>query len=233
MPSKRQSELVAGGRLGRKSGRGVYDYAEGAAPPTPNLIAPLSVGGADIRVSPKADAINDLLNKSGVMAAVDAGAPDGFASIGHVLVGFSDGRSARATSMVHKQPVAILDWLRDPASATCIAFSASDEDAAQAALALAAACGKKAARLADRPGLIVFRTLAQLANAAADAVADQVADAGGVDRAMRFGANYPFSPLEWARSFGFTGVAQALDVIARETGDPMYRAIESLRTSRN
>ena len=34
-PSVIQQELVAAGRLGRKSGRGFYDHTEGAAKPSP------------------------------------------------------------------------------------------------------------------------------------------------------------------------------------------------------
>ena len=64
--------------------------------------------------------------------------------------------------------------------------------------------------------MLVLRTLAQLANSAADAVRDGVSDEADIDSAMRFGANYPFGPLAWARAFG---LADAVEVLVR--GQPL------------
>jgi 3-hydroxybutyryl-CoA dehydrogenase len=127
--------------------------------------------------------------------------------------------------------VAVIDYIHDSAAATAIAFAASDEGAAQAALKLASISGKQAARLKDRAGLVVFRTLLQLANCAADAVRDQVAEPDAVDLAMKNGVNYPFGPIEWAKGLGFARAAAALDAIAEETGEAMYRPGEWLRTA--
>jgi 3-hydroxybutyryl-CoA dehydrogenase len=89
--------------------------------------------------------------------------------------------------------------------------------------------GKRALVLNDRPGGLVLRTLAQLANAAADAIDDQVAAGDAIDRALVHGANYPFGPLAWAETAGFGRVVEVLDRIASETGETMYRPSEYLR----
>ncbi|WP_037505715.1 3-hydroxyacyl-CoA dehydrogenase family protein, partial [Rhizorhabdus wittichii] len=79
-----------------------------------------------------------------------------------------------------------------------------------------------------RPGQIVLRTLAQLANAGFDALDDDVADAAGVDTAMRYGANHPQGPIEWAGRFGTARLAAVLATIAAATGDPIYAPSPSI-----
>ncbi|MCA8896486.1 MAG: hypothetical protein KDA48_14600, partial [Amphiplicatus sp.] len=61
------------------------------------------------------------------------------------------------------------------------------------------------------------------------AVRDLVADAESIDRAMINGVNYPFGPMAWAKEFGFARVVAALDAIADETGEALYRPSEALR----
>ncbi|MGE9627663.1 3-hydroxyacyl-CoA dehydrogenase family protein, partial [Escherichia coli] len=51
--------------------------------------------------------------------------------------------------------------------------------------------GKKVLHIADYPGLLVWRTVAMLANEALDAVQKGVASADDIDTAMRLGVNYP------------------------------------------
>jgi 3-hydroxybutyryl-CoA dehydrogenase len=87
---------------------------------------------------------------------------------------------------------------------------------------VAGGLGRAAIRLADRPGLIVFRTLAQIANAAGDAVLEKVADEDGIDAALRFGANYPFGPFKFADRIGREAIVSFLRNLATETGLPMY-----------
>jgi 3-hydroxybutyryl-CoA dehydrogenase len=116
----------------------------------------------------------------------------------------------------------LIDLIRDFAGASSVVIAARTGEAAATAAALFATVGKRTLALPDRPGLLVLRTLAQLANAAADAVTDQVASAEDIDKAMRFGANHPEGPLEWAERFGRERVADALQHIAEGSGDAIY-----------
>ena len=77
------------------------------------------------------------------------------------------------------------------------------------------AAGIAVAVLDDFPGLLVMRTVAMLANEAADAVHAGVASAGAVDQAMRLGVNYPRGPLAWAEAIGLERVRDVLDHLAR------------------
>ncbi len=113
--------------------------------------------------------------------------------------------------------------------ADTIAFTAVDDRSAAVAAGLIQTGGRAALRVPDRPGLIVLRTLAQIANAAADTVADEITDAQGVDEAMLFGANHPEGPLAWVARFGAAPLARVLDNIAAATGDPIYAPSDGLR----
>jgi 3-hydroxybutyryl-CoA dehydrogenase len=74
-----------------------------------------------------------------------------------------------------------------------------------------------------------MRTVAMLANEAADAVNQGVCDAAGADIAMKKGVNYPLGPLEWADSIGLPRVLTVLDNLARVYGEERYRASPLLR----
>ncbi len=229
-PSLAQRKLVAAGHLGRKSGRGVYDYSEGGERSAPLVSKPATNSNiGKIFLGAKAPAMKTVLENAGFAYEVQQDVPAGFAKLENTIVGFTDGRSSGALARELNNPVALIDWMRDPASTSALAFSASCDEARQSGMQLAAVCGMNTIELKDRPGLVVFRTLCQLANCAADAIGDQVTDADSVDRAMMNGVNYPFGPMAWAREFGFNAVVHALDAIADETNDMMYRPSEVLR----
>lgn len=205
-PQLVQAALVDANWLGRKTGHGVYPYADGKAPllPAPEPVDPLPEGPArPDRVGP------DL-------------APFG---IEGVNVRMSRGRTAREEQAECGMPTAVIDWF-DPASATAAAFAASEDAAADVAARLLASWNLVPLRIADRPGLIVLRTLAQIANAAGDAVLERVSDGQGVDNALRFGANYPFGPVAWGVAIGPRAIIDVLTAIARGTGQPMYNPSE-------
>ncbi|WCT72455.1 3-hydroxyacyl-CoA dehydrogenase [Sphingomonas naphthae] len=219
-PQLAQGALVDAGRLGRKAGRGVYDYG-GAAPVEPVVLS--AKPARDIRVSGASDPLLLALARD----ATEADLPDGMIEVDGVLVGLTDGAMAASHARRIGRPVALIDWVG--ADLPVLIFAASDDDAAAAVAGLAAATGREAYRVADRPGLIALRTLCQLANAAGDAVRDGVADAAGIDDALRHGANYPLGPLAWATGIGHARLIALLETIAAETGEAMYRPSEYFR----
>ena len=83
--------------------------------------------------------------------------------------------------------------------------------------------------LDDFPGMLVMRTVAMLANEAAEAVHTGVASADAIDQAMRLGVNYPNGPLAWAEAIGLERVCDVLDHLARTYGEDRYRASWLLR----
>ena len=81
----------------------------------------------------------------------------------------------------------------------------------------------------DIPGMIVTRTVAMLANLAADAVASGVASAEDVELAMRLGVNYPRGPIAWGQQWGTRTVLTILDSLENWYRDGRYRAAPALR----
>jgi 3-hydroxybutyryl-CoA dehydrogenase len=81
----------------------------------------------------------------------------------------------------------------------------------------------------DSPALILPRIVCMLANEAAFAVGEGVAEADTVDLAMRLGTNYPRGPLEWARQLGYGRVVAVLDHLRAEYGEERYRTAPLLR----
>ena len=218
-----QRTLVEAGRLGRKSGRGVYDYDIGGAPTVDGSGESLTPG--HIFIGAEVDPI--LAELVGHAGGVHGAAPSGCIEADGVLVAISDGRFAATWAAQHGKPVVLLDWGARDADACGYAVSAPPARAF--ARGLLAAIGRDAFELADRPGLVVLRTLGQLANAAADAVLDRVAEPVEIDQAMRFGANYPLGPLAWAEAYGHARLIRTMENIARETGEAIYRPSEYFR----
>ena len=201
VPQLAQGSLVDAGWLGRKSGRGVFRYDNNA--PEPSFGKSGQGSAADRALADKVFGADGLVEENGV------------------LLGATRGRTARHEAREAGKPVALFDF-SDPAGDGLIAFAASDDEAEAVASQVVAGLGRPAVRIADRPGLIVSRTLAQIANAAADAVFEHVADEAGIDAALRYGANYPFGPFAFADRFGRDRLAEILTAIAASTGQAMY-----------
>jgi 3-hydroxybutyryl-CoA dehydrogenase len=239
-PSLAQRSLVEAGWLGRKTGRGCYDYADGAAPPVPAPAPPQSAPAFVISYGDSE--LGQLLARSGV-SVQEAGASRGDGDYGLVelsLVGLPGGavlaRCAGATASslaaAAGRPVIVVDRTLDDGTATAIAVTASagcPADTLDMAVGLLQSGGLRVFVIDDVPGLIVTRTVAMLANLAADAVAGRVASASDIDTAMRLGVNYPQGPLAWAGQWGLRTVLATLDELESWYRDGHYRASPLLR----
>jgi 3-hydroxybutyryl-CoA dehydrogenase len=229
-PSLAQRELVSAGWLGRKSGRGSYDYAVGAsvsrAVPHRATEPPSGV------VTHGSTGLEGLLERAG-MPAVAGHAGTGFLELpGEILVTRCDGRSALEISAAAGAPVVVVDRALDDATATAIAISVSPQCPAHGvdqAVGLLQAAGLDVHLVDDAPGLIVTRTVAMLVNLATDALHQQVASADDIDTAMRLGANYPLGPLAWGDRWGAKSVLRILENLNNHDGDGHYRPSPLLR----
>ena len=220
VPQPAQSALVAAGWYGRKVGQGVYTY-DGT-----NLTAPEPMAAPTASLIVAGHALDAGFTRLAGSAS-NGDVPDGMVDVDGILITSVDGRMAATLAEELGRPVGVIDWFGE--QATAIGVSGSNPDAVRAAASLASRAGLPIHAVADRPGHVVLRTLAQLANAAGAAVRDQVANADGVDLAMRYGANYPFGPLAWAKEFGHARLRIVLNRIASGTGDGIYAASEYFR----
>lgn len=123
-------------------------------------------------------------------------------------------------------PVVLYDLALDYKAAETVAIAVPPNAPKTAEMASAGffqALGKKVVLLNDIAGLVLMRTVAMLANEAAEAVHYGVCDAEGADTAMLKGLNYPRGPLAWAKGIGYHRVTQVLRHLHELYGDPRYR----------
>jgi len=210
-PSIAQLELINAGRLGRKTGRGFYEY-----------------GDQSVKMPPDSEpALTEELPLSGFVVGRAV-------SIDGVHIALTDGRTAADRSASVGQPVILVDLTAPPGKFTRVGYTASADVTPTFQgqfVATLQGQGLAVTRLPDWPGLVVMRTVAMLANEAFEACMQGVAHEAGIDAAMRNGVNYPQGPAEWARLIGLTHVLAVLDNIHDQTLDPRYRASMALRSA--
>lgn len=236
-PSLVQLALVEAGRLGRKSGQGFYDYRDNATPDAPDFAAPAEASLPALVAEGQLGAIAPLVAraKAAGLKVVRRESISGEARLrlGGLTLALSDGRCAAERARDEGlEALVLFDLCLDYASAGAIALAASpgvDAEAREQATALFQRLGLDAAWLSDTPGLVVLRTVAMLANEAADAVLQGVCSAEDGDLAMQAGVNYPRGPLAWADQLGLAFVHRTLTHLRQSYGEERYRASFLLR----
>jgi len=241
VPSLVQKELVDGGLLGRKSGRGFYRYPDGAAA-LPVAVHDAPATAREVTVHGDGP-IADFLES----AAAKALEPQGWGparvrergwtglSIDNTRLVLTDGRTAdEMATVLGTQDVAVFDrplvMPASPGSALAFAVASRAGNAWRAqADAWLAALGFAPLPLADAPGLVVARTIAMLINEAADAVQQGVCSEAGADAAMKLGVNYPAGPFEWLAGWSAREVVALLDALDHHYRGERYRASRFLR----
>jgi 3-hydroxybutyryl-CoA dehydrogenase len=231
-PSLLQKDLVDAGLLGRKSGRGFYDYRDGAEQPKPATAAP---GPRPKQVVVEGDlgpaaGLIELARSAGIAVRTTDG--EGVIRLGSTRLALTDGRTATARASDGTGDVVLLDLALDYAGAQRVAIAVADQAdpaAAGRAAGFFHALGKEVSVIDDAPGLVVMRTVAMLANEAADAVQQGIGTREDVDLAMLKGVNYPRGPLAWADAIGLLRILKVLDHLARAYGEDRYRASPLLR----
>lgn len=229
-PSPLQKELVANGRLGRKSGRGWYDYGDDNRPQA-------DIVGSDFR--PRAITVFGDLGATGDLIALAQKAgmtvsrAEGEAGIlvEDTLLALTDGRTAALRGEMRErssdQPDLVLfDLLASYTDDRHIAVATAPQTGEQSlrhAAGFFNALGKTVSKLSDVPGLCLMRTVCRLANEGADAVHQGVCEAAAVDVAMRFGLNHPRGPLRWADAIGLARVRAVIDNLHRSYRSERYR----------
>lgn len=106
---------------------------------------------------------------------------------------------------------------------------ATSEETKNTILELTAALKKTPVEVEEAPGFVVNRILIPMINEGIGILADGVADAEGIDAAMKLGANHPMGPLELGDFVGLDICLAIMDVLYNETGDSKYRACPLIR----
>lgn len=233
-PSLVQQELVAAGRLGRKSGQGFYRYGDHPQPAATCLPASTAALPRSITLhgDPAGMTLLATLLTENAVTIKQPGQTSAFARIDEVTFMLTNGKTANQIAEETGTPVVLFDLSAHYSQASTVAIScAAQNDARHNAtvVRLLQSLGKKVIQLPDYPGLLVMRTLAMLANEALDVVNKGVASAADTDRAMCCGVNYPRGPLEWAAALGWQQILSTLENLQHYYGEPRYRPMPLLR----
>jgi 3-hydroxybutyryl-CoA dehydrogenase len=238
-PTVWQQRLVNAGRLGRKTGRGVFAYgpdgsfldAEPSTAPRRRPPAEVEVMDDDFGVM---GPFLDRIEAGGVTVVRKASAGNdealedlpGMRLPAGGLLRVTDGSTARSWDLDAPGGVVLLDWAHDPATCTRVALMAPrnvDHTVLDAAIGVCQAAGVDVSVIGDVAGGIVARTVAMLVNEAVDLVARGEASATDVDVAMLLGTGYPSGPLEWGDRVSALRVASVLGELDEETPTGRYR----------
>jgi 3-hydroxybutyryl-CoA dehydrogenase len=234
-PSLAQQELVRSGRLGRKSGRGIYDYREGAAKaaaraeagaePVKRVVAVGSLGIATPIITRLEAAGIDVVRVQGPRSAQEVSA--GWLEVGPARLMMTDGRPATRRAMEERhEHLVLFDLALDYATTPRLGVAHADQcglAAFRTVCATLARAGFACSPLDDVAGLVVMRLIAMLVNEAADAIAYGTCSAEAIDVAMRYGVNYPRGPMEWSEQVGLRVFARTLANLREHYGEERYR----------
>jgi 3-hydroxybutyryl-CoA dehydrogenase len=225
-PSPITRQRLIAGLLGRKSGRGFYDYREGAAaaaaPPVPEA-RPVPVW-----LAPGAEALTAVVAKHG--ARIETG--DRPSAEALILVAPLGEDASAATVRLGLDParvVAVDPMFGLESHRTLMASPATRREMRDAAHGLFASDGVPVSVVRDSPGFVAQRVVATIVNIGCDIAQQRIAAPADVDRAVTLGLGYPKGPLAWGDALGPTRVLAVLEAMQALTGDPRYRPSAWLR----
>ncbi len=222
-PSFLAEPRVAAGLLGRKTGRGWYEYdKEGLALRAPEAAAPSSLPtsvwavpelkellaglGAKLELKPTREAVCFVapLGADATTSALELGLDPERTVAVDPLFGFTKRRTLMRTPVTRRQVV-------------------------EAAHGLLAADGVPVSVINDSPGFVAQRVVAHIVNVGCDIAQMRVATPEDLDRAVTLGLGYPRGPLAMGDALGPKRVAAVLEAMHDFYQDPRYRPSPWLR----
>ncbi|PID36049.1 MAG: 3-hydroxybutyryl-CoA dehydrogenase [Rhodobacterales bacterium] len=211
-------------QLGRKTGRGFFDYAEGAGRPSPDATSD-AAPATRVFVPEGHGEVRELVRACN---AVVLEADDGAAPIVVGLLGEDCAAFAARTGLDHKRLVAI-DPLGDLSKRVTVMTPPDVDEAIRGGVVSLLAASRAVTAIADSPGFIGQRIALMVCNLGCEMAQMGLASPDGIDTAMRLGLNYPVGPLAMTDDIGVERAYEILQVIQRLTGDDRYRPSGWLR----
>jgi 3-hydroxybutyryl-CoA dehydrogenase len=215
--------------LGRKTGRGFYDYQRHSAPAAGDQ-APVP---AEVAVIADPDGRLDEL--AGQITAAGIGVvPQPSHQTGLVLVAAEPDHRVLDAALAAGHPADVIGihfvaaGNGKPGLAEMVLPDVTAADTAAKAAALAARIGLTAVICRDRPGFITEALAYVQFNDAVRMVQDGYASAADIDTAMMLGCGYPRGPLQMLDDAGAARVASVLEAMHAATGDPAFTPVPML-----
>jgi 3-hydroxybutyryl-CoA dehydrogenase len=239
-PSPLQRRMVDAGHLGRKAGRGWYEYPDGRPVPREDETAPQPGGGEGLVVIagelPVAAELARLARDAGwrvaapgeadgevPFLAIDAGGDEAEPLQGAPrMLLCAEGSLAEQELGGPAVGFSAVPPLRAGGLLELTRGAGSSEATVTAAERFARTLGLHVAWVGDAAGLVLARIVASLVNEACFAIAEGVAREEDVDEGMELGLNHPRGPLAWADAMGIEHVVRVIDGLAEGTGTDRY-----------
>lgn len=227
-PSPLAAQRLAAGVLGRKTGRGFYDYGKDAVGVT-EAAAPTTLP-AKVWISQTHPEWADILREIAAAAGAEVEndyqpGPDSLCIV--TPLGGDTSSSCVEQGLDPQRTVAIdcLFGLRaGPGSRrSLMATPLTTPQMRDAAHALFAADGSAVSVLRDSAGFVAQRILACIVNIGCDIAQQRVACPADIDSAVTLGLGYPKGPLAYGDALGARNVLDILEAMQKFYGDPRYR----------
>ncbi|HWD63954.1 MAG TPA: 3-hydroxyacyl-CoA dehydrogenase family protein, partial [Solirubrobacteraceae bacterium] len=123
----------------------------------------------------------------------------------------------------------VLPPLADARAVEITRTDLTDETSLERLREFVAAIGCHAEPVADSPGLVLGRIVAQIINEAAFLIGEGNGTPADVDAGLELGLSHPRGPVAWSRLIGLPHVVAVLDALHHELGEERYRVAPVLR----
>ncbi|HET9685585.1 MAG TPA: 3-hydroxyacyl-CoA dehydrogenase, partial [Pseudolabrys sp.] len=229
-PSAQLAVRVAGGVLGRKTGRGFYDYAgpPAATPPTISVSSQPVPTLAWVADEDGGRELAEWLKSAGVK--IQLGAQPAARGPCFVTPLGEDASSAAVRLKLDPARTVAVDMLgRFEGRRTVMKTPLTSAEMLGAAVAALSVGNTPVTAINDSPGFVVQRILAMIVNIGTRIAELRIATPVDIDTAVELGLNYPKGPLALGDDLGGARVLSVLDEMHAITHDPKYRATTWLR----
>nr|WP_314529746.1 3-hydroxyacyl-CoA dehydrogenase [uncultured Pseudomonas sp.] len=232
-PSPLTRQMLVGGRLGRKTGHGFYQYENGQLingpqpQPVPTVQQQPSVWIATENSEDYERLSALVINLGAHLEHAAQPSPEALC----LLAPYGrDATSACVRFDTDPSRTLCIDLLTDLSRhRTLMQNPLTSPTMRDAAHALLASDGVGVTVIGDSVGFVAQRTLAMVVNLACDIAQQRIASVEDIDQAVQLGLGYPRGPLAWGDALGPRRILTILQRMSELTHDPRYRPSPWLR----
>ena len=212
---------VAAGLLGRKTGRGWFEYKDGNLVPEPESSAP-PARPTSVWIAPDAPTLKELIARLNVKSESGAKpSPDALCLVAPI------GKDATTAALEHgldaERTVAVDPLFGFTKRRTLMTTPVTKSAYRAMAHGLLAADGVPVSVIKDSPGFVAQRVVAHIVNVGCDIAQQNIATPEDLDRAVVLGLGYPHGPLAMGDAIGAPKILAVLEAMYDFYKEPRYR----------
>jgi len=214
--------LFDAGRLGRKTGRGHFEYDEKGTRTDASDAdhTPAAEPARRVVLAEASEPLAAFLREIGVEVAAE---DDGASPILAAPLGEDATSYAVRTGTDFRRLVALDLSGRTDKRVTLMMAPGADRTMLEGVAAAVVASGRAAAPIGDSPGFVGQRMRAFIANLGCYMAEVALAKPEEIDLALKLGLNYPLGPLEMAEALGVRETCAIMERLQAITGEDRYR----------